>query len=145
MRRPLRHADRLATRVVLREYEAVGWEHKAGPTMGWNDLDTLDVGDGTLDGLTQDEKQSAITLPCRTSSPLSSCRTSVCSMTCSSARWSIDPKGKPTTTSSPSVVTANNPLHHRILVAVVTSPLPQDSSSRSGQRRTPAFRFCVRR
>jgi alpha-galactosidase len=56
--------------VVLREYEAVGWEHNAGPTMGWNDLDTLDVGDGTLDGLTQDEKQSAITLWAMVNAPM---------------------------------------------------------------------------
>ena len=56
--------------VVLREYEAVGWEHNIGPTMGWNDLDTLDVGDGTLDGLTQDEKQSAITLWAMVNAPM---------------------------------------------------------------------------
>src|ERR1700758_2505137 len=38
--------------------------------MGWNDLDTLDVGDGTLDGLTQVEKQSAITLWAMVNAPM---------------------------------------------------------------------------
>ena len=56
--------------VILREYEAVGWEHSTGPTMGWNDLDTLDVGDGSLDGLTPDEKQSAITLWAMVNAPM---------------------------------------------------------------------------
>ena len=56
--------------VILREYEAVGWEHNAGPTMGWNDLDTLDVGNGSLDGLTTDEKQSAITLWAMVNAPM---------------------------------------------------------------------------
>ncbi|QHN03597.1 alpha-galactosidase [Granulicella sp. WH15] len=56
--------------VVLREHEAVGWEHSAGPTMGWNDLDTLDVGDGAIDGLTPDEKQSAITLWAMVNAPM---------------------------------------------------------------------------
>jgi alpha-galactosidase len=56
--------------VILREYEAVGWEHSTGPTMGWNDLDTLDVGDGALDGLTPDEKQSAITLWAMVNAPM---------------------------------------------------------------------------
>jgi len=36
-------------RIVLREYDDVGWEHEASTTLGWNDMDTLDVGDGTLD------------------------------------------------------------------------------------------------
>jgi hypothetical protein len=56
--------------VILREYEAVGWEHSIGPTMGWNDLDTLDVGDGAIDGLTPDEKQSAITLWAMVNAPM---------------------------------------------------------------------------
>ena len=56
--------------IILREYEAVGWEHNAGPTMGWNDLDTLDVGNGSIDGLTSVEKQSAITLWAMVNAPM---------------------------------------------------------------------------
>jgi len=35
---------------------------KPAPAWGWNDMDTLDVGDGALDGLSDVEKQSAITI-----------------------------------------------------------------------------------
>ena len=38
-------------RIVLREYDDVGWEDQTSTTLGWNDMDTLDVGDGALDGL----------------------------------------------------------------------------------------------
>lgn len=57
-------------RIVLREYEDVGWEHDAGPTLGWNDLDTLDVGMGTKDGLSDEEKQTAVTIWAMANSPL---------------------------------------------------------------------------
>jgi len=49
-------------RIVLRQYDIVGWEHSASASLGWNDLDSLDVGDGAADGLSDDEKQSAITI-----------------------------------------------------------------------------------
>jgi len=57
-------------RIVLRQYDLVGWEKDAGPTVGWNDLDTLDVGDGALDGLSDEEKQSAITIWSMANAPL---------------------------------------------------------------------------
>jgi hypothetical protein len=57
-------------RVVLREYDDVGWEHAAGPAVGWNDMDTLDVGDGSEDGLSDEEKQSAITIWAMANSPM---------------------------------------------------------------------------
>ncbi|HTF65259.1 MAG TPA: hypothetical protein VK638_21510, partial [Edaphobacter sp.] len=57
-------------RVVLREYDDVGWQHETSKTLGWNDMDTLDVGDGALDGLSDDEKQSAITIWAMANSPL---------------------------------------------------------------------------
>lgn len=57
-------------RIVLREYELVGWEHDSGPAKGWNDLDTLDVGDGAADGLSTEEKQSAITLWAMANAPM---------------------------------------------------------------------------
>ena len=57
-------------RIVLREYDDVGWEHEASSTLGWNDMDTLDVGDGTLDGLSDVEKQTAITIWAMANSPM---------------------------------------------------------------------------
>ncbi len=57
-------------RIVLREYDDVGWEHEASTTLGWNDMDTLDVGDGTRDGLSDVEKQTAITIWAMANSPM---------------------------------------------------------------------------
>jgi alpha-galactosidase len=57
-------------RIVLREYDDVSWEHAASPTLGWNDMDTLDVGDGSADGLTDTEKRTAITIWAMANSPL---------------------------------------------------------------------------
>jgi hypothetical protein len=49
-------------RIYERFRDLPGWENAAGPAVGWNDLDSLDIGDGALDGLTNDEKRSAISL-----------------------------------------------------------------------------------
>jgi alpha-galactosidase len=57
-------------RIVLREYDNVDWQHETGTTLGWNDMDTLDVGDGDLDGLSDDEKQTAITIWAMANSPM---------------------------------------------------------------------------
>jgi alpha-galactosidase len=57
-------------RIVQREYDDVNWENASGVTKGWNDMDTLDVGDGATDGLTYAEKQSAITIWSMGNSPL---------------------------------------------------------------------------
>ncbi|WP_184222511.1 chitobiase/beta-hexosaminidase C-terminal domain-containing protein [Granulicella aggregans] len=57
-------------RILVREYDDVAWQNAAGPTAGWNDLDTLDVGDGIADGITATEKQTAITLWSMANSPL---------------------------------------------------------------------------
>ena len=57
-------------RIVLREYDDVSWENAASPTLGWNDLDTLDVGNGSADGLSDIEKQTAITIWAMANSPL---------------------------------------------------------------------------
>ncbi|MEV6486432.1 CBM35 domain-containing protein [Streptomyces sp. NPDC051576] len=45
------------------------WTDKAGPG-GWNDLDSLDVGNGAMDGLTKAERQSYATLWAVAKSPL---------------------------------------------------------------------------
>lgn len=57
-------------RVALRFYDLVGWEHAAGPRMGWNDLDTLEVGSGPLGGLSEQEQESAMTLWAMANAPL---------------------------------------------------------------------------
>ena len=57
-------------RVILREYDDVGWENATSPTLGWNDLDTLDVGNGSADGLSDTEKQTAITIWAMANAPL---------------------------------------------------------------------------
>jgi alpha-galactosidase len=57
-------------RIILRECDLVGWENAAGPTLGWNDLDTLDVGNGSADGLSDTEKQTAITIWAMANAPL---------------------------------------------------------------------------
>ncbi|MEU5591947.1 carbohydrate-binding protein [Streptomyces sp. NPDC020298] len=49
--------------------DAPGWTGHAGPG-GWNDLDSLDVGNGAMDGLTKAERQSYATLWAIAKSPL---------------------------------------------------------------------------
>jgi hypothetical protein len=49
--------------------EVVGWTPWAGPG-GFNDLDSLDVGNGKIDGLTDAERQSYMTLWAISASPL---------------------------------------------------------------------------
>ncbi|MBB2948748.1 hypothetical protein FB565_008534 [Actinoplanes lutulentus] len=44
------------------------WRH--GGNGGWNDLDSLNVGNGTMDGLTQDERRAAMTLWAISAAPL---------------------------------------------------------------------------
>ncbi|MGW0998204.1 alpha-galactosidase D [Streptomyces sp. NPDC002523] len=49
--------------------DAPAWSRKAGPG-GWNDLDAIDVGNGAMDGLTNAERQSYMTLWAINKSPL---------------------------------------------------------------------------
>ncbi|WP_374113979.1 carbohydrate-binding protein [Streptomyces sp. CoT10] len=49
--------------------DAPAWSGKAGPG-GWNDLDAIDVGNGAMDGLTNAERQSYMTLWAINKSPL---------------------------------------------------------------------------
>ncbi|ACU71472.1 Carbohydrate binding family 6 [Catenulispora acidiphila DSM 44928] len=55
--------------VKARWNDAPVWSDVAGPG-GWNDLDSLDVGNGTMDGLTNAERQSYMTLWAIEKSPL---------------------------------------------------------------------------
>jgi alpha-galactosidase len=58
-------------RILLRFYDLIGWESASGPTVGWNDLDSLEVGNGTTDGITDTEQQTAMTLWAMANAPLS--------------------------------------------------------------------------
>jgi hypothetical protein len=57
-------------RIYERFRDLPGWENASGPAVGWNDLDSLDIGDGTLDGLSNDEKQSALSLWALANAPI---------------------------------------------------------------------------
>ncbi|MDF4003059.1 CBM35 domain-containing protein [Luteibacter sp. PPL552] len=57
-------------RIEKRFRDLPGWQDVAGPSQGWNDLDSLDIGDGALDGLSLDEKRSAFTLWSMANAPL---------------------------------------------------------------------------
>ena len=57
-------------RIYQRFRDLPGWQNAAGVTAGWNDMDSLDIGDGTLDGLTDEEKQSAISLWAMANAPM---------------------------------------------------------------------------
>src|SRR3984893_1471366 len=57
-------------RITERFYDEVGWEHAAGPTVGWNDLDTLDVGTSVYTGLNETEQHAALTFWAMSNAPL---------------------------------------------------------------------------
>jgi alpha-galactosidase len=57
-------------RILVRFYDLIGWESASGPTLGWNDLDSLEVGN-TTDGITEMEQQTAMTLWSLANAPLS--------------------------------------------------------------------------
>jgi hypothetical protein len=48
--------------VLKRFVEAPLWSEDAGPSKGWNDFDSIPVGNGAMDGLTDDERRSVMTL-----------------------------------------------------------------------------------
>jgi len=57
-------------RILVRFYDLIGWEKASGRTLGWNDLDSLEVGN-TTDGITETEQQTAMTLWSLANAPLS--------------------------------------------------------------------------
>jgi len=57
-------------RIEKRFRDLPSWQDTFGPTTGWNDLDSLDIGDGALDGLSVDEKRSAMTIWAMANAPL---------------------------------------------------------------------------
>jgi hypothetical protein len=58
------------TAVSRRFGDLATWQSDAGPASGWNDLDSLDIGNGIQDGLTNDERQSAMSLWAIANAPL---------------------------------------------------------------------------
>lgn len=56
-------------RILRRFQDAPHWAHYAGPGY-WNDLDSLEIGNGHADGLTPAERQTAMTLWCISCSAL---------------------------------------------------------------------------
>jgi hypothetical protein len=64
--------------VALRFSDLVTWETDSGPTKGWNDLDSLEVGNGTntddgntlVSGLTEDERRTMLTFWSIANAPL---------------------------------------------------------------------------
>ena len=57
-------------RIYKRFRDIPSWEYAANASLGWNDLDSLDVGDGELGGLSKDEKRSAVTLWALANAPM---------------------------------------------------------------------------
>ncbi len=57
-------------RIYERFRDLPGWENASGPTAGWNDLDSLDIVNGAMDGLSNQEKQSALSLWALANAPL---------------------------------------------------------------------------
>ncbi|MGH9772413.1 MAG: alpha-galactosidase D [Candidatus Acidiferrales bacterium] len=57
-------------RIYERLRDLPGWENASGPTVGWNDLDSLDIVNGATDGLSNDEKQSALSFWVLANAPL---------------------------------------------------------------------------
>ncbi|HLJ75890.1 MAG TPA: CBM35 domain-containing protein [Acidobacteriaceae bacterium] len=53
-----------------RFYDLVGWKDTAGPAVGWNDMDALDVVNSTTSGLSEDERRTAVTLWSMANAPL---------------------------------------------------------------------------
>lgn len=53
-----------------RFYDMVGWQNDAGPSTGWNDLDSLEVMNNTTSGLSYEERQSATTLWAMANAPM---------------------------------------------------------------------------
>lgn len=56
--------------IAQRFYDLVAWQNAAGPTQGWNDLDSLVVLDNRNSGLNDEERKSATTLWALANTPL---------------------------------------------------------------------------
>lgn len=57
-------------RIYTRFRDLPAWENASGPDVGWNDLDSLELIDGDADGLTNEEKRSALNLWALANAPI---------------------------------------------------------------------------
>jgi alpha-galactosidase len=57
-------------RIYQRFRDLPAWQNAASTSLGWNDLDSLDIGDGAEDGLTTTEKQTAVSLWAMVNAPM---------------------------------------------------------------------------
>jgi hypothetical protein len=57
-------------RIYQRFRDLSAWQFAAGPKVGWNDLDSLDIMNGTQDGLNEDEKQTAYSIWAMANAPI---------------------------------------------------------------------------
>jgi alpha-galactosidase len=57
-------------RIYQRFRDLPAWQNATSPTLGWNDLDSLDIGDGNIDGLTPVEKQTAVSIWAMANAPM---------------------------------------------------------------------------
>jgi hypothetical protein len=66
------YCDTLTTwsSIASRLPNALEWAPYAGPTTGWSNLDSLEVGNGSLDGLSDTERQTAMTVWSMAAAPL---------------------------------------------------------------------------
>ena len=57
-------------RIYQRFRDLPAWQYATSTSLGWNDLDSLDIGEGALDGLTNDEKRTAFSLWAMANAPM---------------------------------------------------------------------------
>lgn len=57
-------------RIYQRFRDLPAWQNAASPSLGWNDLDSLDIVDGALDGLSPTEKQTAVSIWAMANAPM---------------------------------------------------------------------------
>jgi hypothetical protein len=57
-------------RIQVRFLDLPSWESAAGPTLGWNDLDSLEIGNDATDGITAQEQQTAMSFWAMANAPL---------------------------------------------------------------------------
>ncbi|WP_446743370.1 alpha-galactosidase D [Silvibacterium acidisoli] len=57
-------------RIQVRFLDIPSWETAAGPSLGWNDLDSLEIGNDATDGITPQEQRTAFSLWAMANAPL---------------------------------------------------------------------------
>jgi alpha-galactosidase len=57
-------------RIYQRFRDLPAWQNAASPSLGWNDLDSLDLCDGAMGGLTNDEKRTALSFWAMANAPM---------------------------------------------------------------------------